>query len=228
MQTENIFSRTELLLGEKYYKTLEQKTVCIFGLGGVGGYVAEILARSGVVNFILVDGDKIEASNINRQILATHSTIGEQKCHVCKKRLLDINPNCNVKIVQAFILPDSAELKSIFSTKIDYVIDAVDTVTLKVELAKICEQNDIRIISAMGFGNRITASYKIDDIYNTCYCPLCRVLRTALKKAGVKKLKVLYSSDTAIKQNPVASVPWVPAIAGIIIASEVLKDLLQK
>lgn len=226
MQSENIFSRSELLLGKDYYKILADKVVCIFGLGGVGGYVAEILARSGIVNFILVDGDVIDSTNINRQILATHSNIGKEKCLVCKERLLDINPACKINLVSVFVLPSSLELIKILSYKIDYIIDAVDTIALKVELAKICEEKSIPLISAMGCGNRLEAQYKFADIYSTSHCPVCKVIRKQLKEAGVKKLKVLYSTSEVIKQRTVASVPWTPAIAGIMLASEVVRELL--
>lgn len=225
MHTENIFSRSELLLGKNYYKRFADKIICVFGLGGVGGYVTEILARSGIVNFILIDGDKIDITNINRQILATQSSIGKEKCIVCKTRLLDINPKCNIEVFSSFILPDSPELAKIFSRKIDYVIDAVDTISLKIDLAKICEKQNIPIISAMGCGNRLQAQYKFSDIYSTSYCPVCRILRKKLKDAGVKKLKVLYSQNETIRQTPVASVPWTPAIAGIMIATEVIREL---
>lgn len=227
MASENIFSRSELLLGKEYYKKLVNKTVCVFGLGGVGGYATEILARSGIVNFILVDGDTVELTNLNRQIIASHNTIGKEKCAAYKARLLDINPNCSICLYPTFILPESTELKEIFSKKIDYVIDAVDTISLKVELAKICEQKNIPLISASGCGNRIEAEYEVADIYRTSHCPVCKILRKLLKNAGVKKLKVLYSKSQVIKQNnPVASVPWTPAIAGIMLAREVVMDLL--
>lgn len=225
-KTESMFSRSELLLGKEYYKTLENKTVCIFGLGGVGGYAAEILARSGIGHFILVDGDVVTRSNLNRQILALNSTIGKEKCSVCKERLLEINPACRIELVPSFILPTSPELHEIFSHSLDYVLDAVDTITLKVALAKLCEQKNIPLISATGCGNRISADYEFADIYRTSHCPVCRVLRTKLKTAGVKKLKVLYSKSDVIKQNPVASVPWTPAIAGILLAEAVIMKLL--
>ncbi|MEL3907846.1 MAG: tRNA threonylcarbamoyladenosine dehydratase [Treponemataceae bacterium] len=227
MQEKNIFYKSELLLGEKYYEKLNRKTVCIFGLGGVGGYVAETLVRSGIQNFILVDGDTVEITNLNRQIIATRSNLGRSKCECFKERMLDINNACTIKLVQKFLLPESPELAEIFSSKIDYVVDAVDTMALKVAIAKICQEKNINLIAATGCGNRIKAEYIFADIYKTSHCPVCKILRKLLKEVGVHSLKVLYSPSKAQKISPTASVPWTPAIAGLMLASELVLDLLK-
>lgn len=223
-----MFSRSEPLLGKAFYKILENKTVCLFGLGGVGGYVAEILVRSGIKHLILIDGDTVEISNLNRQIIATHSNVGRLKTECMRERLLDIAPDIHVSLISAFVLPESKELSDIFSLHIDYVIDAIDTITVKVEIAKQCEKNNIPIICATGCGNRLTAEYRFEDIYKTNYCPVCRILRKLLKEANVSSLKVLYSPTKTYSGKTVASVPWTPAIAGIMIGSQVIQDLLKK
>lgn len=227
MQEKNIFYKSELLLGEKYYEKLENKIVCIFGLGGVGGYVAETLVRSGVQNFVLVDGDTVEITNLNRQIIATRSNLGRSKCECFKERMLDINDACKIKLVPKFILPESPELAEIFSSQIDYVVDAVDTIALKVAIAKTCQEKNIRLIAATGCGNRVKAEYDFADIYKTSNCPVCKILRKLLKEEGVHSLKVLYSPNEAQKITPTASVPWTPAIAGLMLASAVVLDLLE-
>ena len=227
MQEKGIFYKTELLLGERYYEKLTDKRVCLFGLGGVGGYVAEILVRSGVLHFVLIDGDCVAQTNLNRQIIATRSTIGMSKCDCIEQRILDINPEAKIEIIPKFILPESEELEKLFSTKLDFVIDAVDTISLKVKRAKICEEKNIPLISATGCGNRINATYQFADIYKTSHCPVCKVLRKLLKENGVKKLKVLYSPTEAKRIHPVASVPWTPAIAGIMLGAEAVQTMLN-
>lgn len=231
------FSRTELLLGSEAMNTIYNSTVAIFGAGGVGSYVIEALARTGLGNFIVVDRDIVAKSNINRQIIATTQTIGMQKVVAVKNRIEQINPNAVVKLYNTFFLPEnsgSIDLKSC-----DYIVDAVDTVTAKIELAMIAYKNSIPIISSMGTGNKLNPmELQIDDIYNTSVCPLAKVMRKELKKRGIPKLKVLYSKEIPIKVNDnletldgksiTGSVSFVPSVAGLIIASEVIKDIVLK
>ncbi|MEL3905063.1 MAG: tRNA threonylcarbamoyladenosine dehydratase [Treponemataceae bacterium] len=228
MQEKNIFYKSEQLLGERYYEKLAGKKVCLFGLGGVGGYTAEILVRSGISNFVLIDGDTVDITNLNRQIIATRSTVGMSKCVCAKKRILDINPDAQVEVIPEFLLPESKELEMLFDAKLDFVIDAVDTISLKVAIAQRCEVHGIPLVSATGCGNRINASYQFADIYKTSHCPVCKILRKRLKESGVKRLKVLYSPTEALPIHPVASVPWTPALAGIMLGAEVVQELLNR
>lgn len=223
---QSIFQRAELILGLGYDQRLADKKVCVFGLGGVGGYVVETLVRSGIRKFILVDGDTVDITNLNRQIIATQLTVGRPKCECMRERVLSINPDCTVQTVQQFLLPDGPELENIFSQPISFVIDAVDTISLKVKIASLCEKKGIPIISAAGCGNRLNAEYKFADIYQTAYCPVCKILRKLLKEQGVRHLQVLYSPTPVIKTAVVASVPWTPSIAGIMIASKAVQDIL--
>ncbi|PIE98993.1 MAG: tRNA threonylcarbamoyladenosine dehydratase [Treponema sp.] len=226
--SSEIFLRTELLLGRGYYKNLANKTVAVFGLGGVGGYAVEALARSGIGNLILVDNDVIDETNINRHVLALHSTIGMFKTSLFEKRVADINPECKVYSFNEFVLPEMQIFKDIFSSfDIDYVLDAVDTIRLKVGLATFCEKKNISIVSAMGCGNRVEANFRFADIYKTSGCPLCRVMRKSLRDCQVEKLDVLYSPDSPdMHHNPPASVPWVPAIAGLMLAGRIVMSLI--
>lgn len=232
---ENRFERTELLLGKDAMDILEKSHVAIFGIGGVGGYVCEALARSGVGHFDLIDNDTVSITNINRQIIALDSTVGKAKTEVMKERILEINPNAVVEIHNCFYLPDTREQFDF--TKYDYVVDAVDTVTAKLDIIMACDQYHIPIISAMGAGNKLNpAAMEVADIYQTSMCPLAKVMRRELKKRGIKRLKVVYSKEKPLvpasngekKGNaPVpGSVSFVPSVTGLIMASEVIKDLI--
>ena len=191
------FSRTELLLGKEAMNKLEDARVAVFGIGGVGGYVCEALARSGVGKLDLIDNDKVCMSNLNRQIIATRKTVGQYKTEVMKDRILDINPEAEVNIHNCFFLPDNAD--EFPFEEYDYVVDAVDTVTAKIALVMKCKELDIPIISSMGAGNKLDASaFRVTDIYKTKVCPLAKVMRRELKKRGVKKLKVVYSDRKSV------------------------------
>lgn len=226
---ENQFTRTETLIGAESLEKLSRKKVAIFGIGGVGGYVVEALARCGIGNLVLIDNDDVNITNINRQIIALHSTIGQAKVEVAKNRVLDINPNINVEIHKEFFVPETSS-KFDFQ-KYDYVVDAIDSVTGKIELVMKSQQANTPIISSMGTGNKLHPElFEIADIYKTSVCPLAKVMRTELKKRGVKKLKVLYSKEIPIKkagQRIPASISFVPPVAGLIIAGEVVRDLLK-
>ena len=246
----NQFSRTEILLGKEAMERLSECRVAIFGIGGVGGYVCEALARSGVGVFELIDNDRVCITNINRQIIATVKTIGRYKTDVMKERILDINTNAVVNTYQCFFLPENAS--DFPFEKYDYVVDAIDTVTAKLELVMQCKEKGVPIISAMGAGNKLDPTrFRVADIYKTKMDPLARVMRYELKRRGVKKLKVVYSEEEPIKpvKNMEASdktdsncspetqshrtekreIPgstaFVPSVAGLIIAGEVIKDL---
>lgn len=230
------FSRTQLLLGEESMEKLKNVRVAVFGVGGVGGYVCEALVRTGIGHFDLIDKDVVDVSNINRQIIATTKTVGESKVDVMKERMLDINPDVDVKTYQCFFLPENAN-EFPFS-EYDYVIDAVDTVTAKIALVMKCKEVGVPIISSMGAGNKFEASaFKVADIYKTKMCPLAKVMRYELKKRGIKKLKVVYSEEIPVSPNggvteqnkPIpGSLAFVPSVAGLIIAGEVIKDLTGK
>lgn len=254
------FSRTELLLGKDAIGKLTRSRVAVFGVGGVGGYVCEALARSGIGAFDLIDNDKVNLSNINRQIIATHKTVGRYKTEVMKERIADINPEAVVRIHQCFFLPENAGQFPF--EEYDYVVDAVDTVTAKIELVLRAQEKGIPVISSMGAGNKLNASaFRVADIYETKVCPLAKVMRRELKKRNVEHLKVVYSEEEPIKPCGIAgqadmeeiaagdaggaghadtpdavvggasrraipgSVAFVPSVAGLIIAGEVVKDL---
>lgn len=228
-EKEHLFSRTELLLGERAMKKLSRARVAVFGIGGVGGHVVEALARSGVGALDLIDKDTVSISNVNRQIIALQSTIGRYKADVMKERVMDINPDCRVEAHRCFYLPEtSAEFNFSDYT---YVVDAVDTVTAKLELIVRAEEAGVPIISSMGAGNKLNpAAFEVADIYRTTVCPLARVMRRELKKRGILHLKVIYSKEEPIKIG--AEVPgstaFVPSAAGLLIASEVVKDICHK
>ena len=236
----NQFSRTEILIGKEGIAKLKDSKVAIFGIGGVGSYVVEALVRAGVGSFILVDNDTVSLTNLNRQLIATHSTIGEYKVDVAKARILDINPKAKVKTYKEFFMPDTK--KKIISEDIDYVVDCIDTVTGKLEIIMQCKELNIPIISSMGTGNKLDPSkFEITDINKTSVCPLAKVMRKELKNRGIQKLKVIYSKEEPIKsaETPVekpkegkrdvpGSISFVPSTVGLLIASEVVKDLLQK
>lgn len=235
------FGRLSLLLGEEQVKKIADAKIAVFGVGGVGGYVCEALARSGIQYFDLFDKDTVSRSNINRQIIALESTLGKTKTSVMKKRMEDINPNVSVHCHDIFYLPETADAVNLQAY--DYVVDAVDTVSAKIELAQRCEKLGVRIISAMGAGNKLNPlDFQVADIYETSVCPLARVMRRELKKRGVKKLKVVFSREEAkkpiytekIKQTlaeseklPPGSCSFVPSVCGLIIASEVIKELIS-
>lgn len=224
----NWLARTEMLLGEEAVTELSEKHVAIFGVGGVGGYIAEALARSGVGHIDLIDHDKIDITNINRQIIATHSTVGRYKVEVMKERILDINPSAEVNTYTWFYLPENAD--SFDLSRYDYIADAIDTVTAKLELivkAQIC---GTPIISSMGTGNKLNpCMLEIENIKKTSVCPLARVMRRELKQRGVDDLKVLYSKETPVRtgERVPASSAFVPAAAGLIIAAEIVKDMIM-
>ena len=246
------FSRTELLLGKDAMQKLSESRVAVFGVGGVGGYVCEALVRSGVGAFDLIDDDKVCLTNLNRQIIATRKTVGKYKVDVMKERILDINPDADVRIHKCFFLPENAD--EFPFGEYDYVVDAVDTVTAKIELVMQAQKMHVPIISSMGAGNKLDGSqFRGADIYKTKVCPLAKVMRHELKKRGVKKLKVVYSEemptrpieDMAIscrtncicppgaehkcteRRDIPGSVAFVPSVAGLIIAGEVVKDLCR-
>lgn len=228
--------RTEMLLGKKSVDRLKSKRVIVFGVGGVGGYVCEALARTGVGEIILVDNDTVSLSNINRQIIALHSTVGRSKVEVMKERILDINPQIKVEAYNTFFTPETSG--EFDFTSYDYVVDAIDTVKGKIELVVLCNNANTPIISSMGAGNKLDpCAFKVSDIYKTSVCPLARVMRTELKKRGIKKLKVVYSEEKPIsqeisesteKKRTPASVAFVPSVVGLIVASEVIKDLINE
>ncbi len=223
---ENQFSRTELIIGKEKVEILKKAKVAVFGIGGVGSYVVEGLARAGIGNFILVDKDEVSSSNINRQIIALHSTVGKAKVEVAKERILEINPDAKVEVYQEFFLP---ETKGILDESIDYIVDSVDTVTAKIELIVRANKLNIPIISCMGTGNKLDPTrFEIADIYKTSVCPLAKVMRKELKQRGIKKLKVLYSKEEAIKtEGNIGSMSFVPSVAGLIISGEVIKDIIK-
>ena len=221
------FSRTAQLLGNENVEKLFDKHVIVFGVGGVGGYVVEALVRSGIGNISIVDNDVVNESNINRQIIAFHSTIGMQKVEVLKNRILDINPNCQVFVHNQFFLPENS---NDFDFSIyDYVVDAVDTVTAKIEIIKKSKESNVPVISSMGTGNKLNpVGFKVSDISKTKVCPLARVMRNELKKRGISKVKCVYSEENPVIQTKTpASVAFVPPVAGLLIASEVIEDLIK-
>ncbi len=224
---ENQFSRTELIIGKEKIEILKKSKVAIFGIGGVGSYVVEGLARVGVGNFILVDNDEVSVSNINRQIIATTKTVGKIKVEIAKERILEINPEAKVEVYKEFFMP---ETNGILDESINYIVDAVDTVTAKIELILRANSLNIPIISCMGTGNKLDPTrFEITDIYKTSVCPLAKVMRKELKQRGIKKLKVLYSKEEPIKngRETPGSISFVPSVAGLIIAGEVVKDLIK-
>ncbi len=220
-----MFSRTELLFGKEALNKLKKCRVAVFGLGGVGGYTVEALARSGVGTLDLIDGDKIASSNINRQIYALQPNIGRYKCDVAKERIADINPDCKVNIFRLFYLPEEPFDFSVY----DYVVDAIDTVTGKIAIIENATKCNVPVISCMGAGNKTDpTAFEVADIYSTSVCPLARVMRRELKKRGIEKCKVVYSKEEPKKSEGVpASCAFVPSVAGLIIASTVVRDLIK-
>ena len=248
----NQFSRTQLLLGKQAIEKLQSSRVAVFGIGGVGGYVCEALIRSGVGSFDLIDDDKVCLTNLNRQIIATRKTIGQYKADVMKERMLEINPDADITVRKCFFLPENAD--EFPFEEYDYVVDAVDTVAAKLELVMQAKKHNVPIISCMGAGNKLDGSqFKVADIYKTRMCPLAKVMRYELRRRGVKKLKVVYSEEQPIRpiedmsiscrthcicppgaqhkcterRDIPGSVAFVPSVAGLLIAGEVVKDLTK-
>lgn len=233
----NQFSRTELLLGEEAVEKLSKSRVAVFGVGGVGGYTVEALVRSGIGSIDIIDNDTVSLTNLNRQIIALHSTVGKYKVDVLSDRIKDINPNCNVKAYKAFYTPETAG--EFDFSNYDYVVDAIDTVKGKIELALQAKASDTPIISSMGAGNKLDATaFEVADISKTSVCPLARVMRYELRKRGINHLKVVYSKEPPITPNESdetasgrrqipGSTAFVPSVAGLIIAGEVIKDLIK-
>ena len=230
---ENQFERTALLLGKASVERLARKRVAVFGVGGVGGFVCEGLVRAGIGAIDIVDKDIVALSNINRQLIALHSTVGKNKVDVLEERLKDINKNLIIKKYKCFFLPETSETFDF--REYDYVVDAIDTVTGKIELILKAKEVGVPIISAMGAGNKLEpAGFQVSDIYKTSVCPLARVMRRELKKRGVDKLKVVYSKEEPIKPQfeegeevVPGSISFVPPVVGLIIAGEVVKDLIR-
>ena len=241
MSESEQFSRTRLLIGDKALEKLKNSRVAVFGVGGVGGFVCEALVRSGIGALDLIDNDTVCLSNLNRQIIATRKTIGQYKVDVMKERILDINPEVKVVTHKCFFLPENAD--EIPFQEYDYVVDAIDTVAAKIAIVMKCDELNIPLISSMGTGNKLDPTkLQISDIYKTRVCPLARVMRHELKKRGIKKLKVLYSEENPItplkeyssaeetkgssRRSTPGSVSFVPSAGGLIIGSEVIRDLI--
>lgn len=233
------YSRTELLLGEKGLKKLRNASVMVFGVGGVGSHCIEALARSGVGKLILIDNDTVSLTNINRQSIAYHSTVGKYKTKVMEERIRDICPEIQVVTHELFVLPNN--LETLFTEKVDYIIDAIDTVTAKLAIVELAKEKNIPIISSMGTGNKLHPElFEITDLSKTSVCPLCKVMRKELKARGIKKLKVLYSKEIPVditdriteeekgnRRTIPGSVSFVPPVAGLIIAGEVIRELAE-
>jgi tRNA A37 threonylcarbamoyladenosine dehydratase len=249
----NQFSRSQLLLGVDSMEILAKSRVAIFGIGGVGGYVAEALARTGVGSFVLIDDDKVCLTNINRQIIATRKTVGQYKAEVMRDRILDINPDAEVEVRKCFYLPENAD--EFDFSEYSYVVDAVDTVTAKLEIIMQAQKIGVPVISCMGAGNKLDPTkFQVADIYKTTMCPLAKVMRRECKKRGIKKLKVVYSTEKSMRpiedmsiscrthcicppgaqhkcterRDIPGSLAFVPSVAGLIIAGEVVKDLTKE
>ncbi len=234
----NQFSRTQLLLGSENMERLKRAKVAVFGIGGVGGYTVEALARSGVGSLVLVDNDQVSLTNLNRQIIATWKTIGRDKVEVMRERILDINPEARVEIRKCFYLPENADTFDF--SEYSYVVDAVDTVTAKIEIILRARSCGVPVISSMGAGNKLDPTQlQVADIYKTSMCPLAKVMRRELKKRGVDRLKVVYSTEKPVqpvedceedsrgRRSLPGSVAFVPSAAGLILASEIVKDLTE-
>ena len=228
------FSRTTSLIGDEAFEKLQNAKIALFGVGGVGSYVLEALARSGVGRIDVFDKDTVDVTNINRQIIATSKTVGQNKAEVAVQRAKEINPNIDARAFVMFYLPENS--KEVNLAEYDYIIDAIDTVTAKIELIVNAQSLDVPIISSMGTGNKLdNTAFKIADIYSTKVCPLARVMRNELKKRGIKKLCVVYSEEEP-KANekadgarlPPASISYVPSTAGLIIAGKVIRDIIEK
>ena len=234
---EDMFSRTRMLLGDAAMDRLKRARVAVFGIGGVGGHVVEALTRSGVGALDLVDSDRVELSNLNRQIIATQGTLGMLKVDAAKARVLSINPDCQVQTHPIFFLPETADQFDF--TQYDYVVDAIDTVAGKLQLIETAKAAAVPVISAMGAGNKLDpTAFRVADISETSVCPLARVMRRELRKRGIEHVKVVYSTEPALSPAPAdeetgrrstpGSVAFVPAVAGLVLAGEVIKDLIKE
>ncbi len=230
----NWLNRTEALIGKESLEKLQNSNIVVFGLGGVGSYVVEGLVRAGIQNICIIDKDIVDITNINRQLIADTKTIGKNKVDVQEERILKINPIVKVIKLKEFVNKDNIEelMNTILSesTHIDYVVDAIDTVSAKLEIIKYCNKNNIKIISCMGTGNKLDANkFEITDIFKTSVCPLAKVIRKELKKLNISNLTVLYSKEEPIKTNinTPASISFVPSVAGLLIAGKVVQDLIQ-
>lgn len=239
---KNTLTRTELVIGKEGLNKLKNSKVVIFGVGGVGGFATEALTRAGIGEIVIVDNDTVDITNLNRQIIATYDTVDKVKVEVMRDRINSINKECKVTIFREFVTPENIEM--FLDKDVDYVVDAIDTVTAKIALAKHCYENNIKIMSSMGTGNKMDPTqFKVSDIHKTKVCPLAKVMRSELKKRGVKKLKVVYSEEIPAKPNEEmmseivkgtkkrqtpGSMSFVPPVAGMIIASEVVKDILKE
>lgn len=231
------FLRSEMILGNGSTQKLADKNIILFGLGGVGSYVAEALARSGIGRLTIVDNDVVSQTNINRQLCALHSTVGKPKVEVIRDRILDINPDCKVTCLQKFYLPENSDEFAL--SQYDYIADAIDTVSAKIDLAVKSQEFSIPVISCMGTGNKLDPSlFRVDDISKTSGCPLCRVMRRELKNRGVRKLNVVWSPEIPVKpaetdensgkrQTP-GSLPFVPGTAGLLMAGKIILDLVKE
>ena len=225
------FQRTRLLLGAENFAKLQASTVAIFGIGGVGSFTAEALARSGVGHLVLIDKDDVDVTNINRQIHALSSTVGRSKVEVMRERILEINPAAEVDAVQKFYLPDEPA-ENFFICEYDYAVDAIDTISAKIELAVECQRREIPLISSMGAGNKLDPTqFKVADIFKTSVDPIAKVMRKKLRERGVEQLKVVYSEEVPRKidagDKVIGSAAFVPSVAGLIMAAEVVKDLTE-
>ena len=225
----NQFSRSQLLLGEDSMRKLSEAKVAIFGIGGVGGYTAESLARTGIGSFVLIDDDKVCLTNINRQIIATHRTLDMYKVEVMRDRILDINPDAQVEVRKCFYLPENAH--EFDFSEYSYVVDAVDTVTAKLEIITQAKKSNVPVISCMGAGNKLDPTkFQVADIYKTSMCPLAKVIRHECRKRGIRELKVVYSTEQTVKpaeRGVPGSVAFVPSVAGLIAAGEVVRGLIK-
>lgn len=245
---EEIFDRQKLLIGEEKLQNLHQKTVAVFGLGGVGSYVVEGLVRSGIGNFVIVDGDKVDITNINRQIIATTKTVGKLKVDVAKERIKEINPSAKVTKFAEFVGKENENIELFDSIKnVDYIIDAIDTISGKIRIIEFAKANNIPIISALGTGNKLDPTkLKITDIYDTKICPLAKVMRKELKKRGITSLDVVYSEEEPIKildnegevesskenndeknVKKIGSIAYVPSVAGLFICYKVVNEFIK-
>ena len=235
---EGKFSRTEMLIGNDGLEKLKDSKVAVFGLGGVGSFVCEGLARSGVGNFVLVDFDTVDESNINRQLIATVKTIGMHKVDLMRERILEINPEANVEVHREFYMADSTS--DIITEDLSYAVDCVDTIMAKIAVICKCDEIGVPVISSMGTGNKLDPTmFEVADIYETSVCPLARIMKKDLRKRNIEKLKVVYSKEHPINTNDCeinqnrkfkvkGSVSFVPSVAGLIIAGEVIKDIAGK
>lgn len=229
-ENKNWLNRTEALIGKENLENLKKSNIVVFGLGGVGSYVVEGLVRAGIQSICIIDKDIVDITNINRQLIADTETVGKAKVDVQEERILKINPLAKVTKLKEFINKDNIEEIMSKATHIDYVVDAIDTVSSKLEIIKYCNKNNIKIISCMGTGNKLDASkFEITDIYKTSVCPLAKVIRKELKKLNIPKLTVLYSKEEPRKTNisTPASISFVPSVAGLLIAGKVVQDLIQ-